>query len=116
MARPIVAVVMAHTRAKHGPWNEDVELVPAALVDKLQQQGALVVLVPSAGRGGPDLVNLSIPGLAGVVEYSVNADGSSTADEVAAFASERSVPHLAVTGDGTVDESAIQSFAAALRR
>ena len=107
---------MAHTRATHGPWDEDVELVPAALVDKLQQQGALVVLVPATGREDADLVALSIPALAGIVVYSVTADGNSAAADFAAFASERSLPYLAVSGDGSVDESAIDEFAFALRR
>lgn len=115
MARPIVAVVMAHTRAKHGPWDEDVELVPAGLVDKLQQQGALVVLVPSTEREDAGLTDLSIPALAGIVGYSVTAEGNSAAGNLAGFASERSLPYLAVSGDGSVDESAVEEFAAALR-
>jgi hypothetical protein len=114
MARPIVAVVMAHTRAKHGPWDEEVELAPTALVDKLQHMGALVVLVPSAGREGSGLADLSIPALAGVVAYSVTRGGNGAGSDVAAFASERSLPYLAVSGDGAADASALEEFASAL--
>jgi hypothetical protein len=115
MARPIVAVVMAHTQAKHGPWDEPVELAPSALVDNLQQKGALIVLVPSTEREGLGLADFTMPALAGIVSYSVTADGNSTGGDVAAFASERSLPYLAVSGDGSVDESAVEEFAAALR-
>ena len=111
MARPVVAVMTAHTIAKHGYWHDGVELVPAELVTQLQARGALVVLVPSSAVQSNGSVELPIAALAGVVVYTVDRPEAQSVRAIEAFAEEHSVPLLRISGDGSADDSALDSFA-----
>ena len=111
MSRPVVAVVAGKTRAKHGPWDEVVELVPVELIDRLQEQGCLVVVLPSMARNRGEWAGLDIAGLAGIVIYSAE-DGAAAADDLfKASADDRPLPVLHVSGDGSLDERTFAMFA-----
>ena len=115
MARPVVAVITARTAAKHGSWDDDVELVPASVVAELQQRGVLVVLAASTTAQSNVSVDLPVAEVAGIVVYTVGAPEGQALTALEAFASERSVPLLQVSGDGSVENAVLDSFAGDLR-
>jgi putative glutamine amidotransferase len=46
MSRPVIGICAALERAKWGPWDETVAMMPLGYIDAVQAAGGLAMLLP----------------------------------------------------------------------
>lgn len=111
-----MAVLAKRTRAKHGLWDEAVQLVPVQLVDRLQRSGCLVIVLPSMADNADTWAGLDIPALAGIVIYSVEDGANAAGGSFRASVDECPLPVLRISGDGSLDERRFGVFVSQVAR